>query len=139
MTKTRSHREEKPQPTVPKKDKHQSSCIKENMPSSSCKEEGSHKTSSRNSRALSPWAPDSTSSKKSSHWEKCSPPAKEHPDSCDTEDHHTSSSRHKDRSCSDKSSGHGSGKESSNTRPSSMLCPYHHALALQNTHRRDLM
>ena len=61
------------------------------------------------------WAPDSTSSKKSSCQGKCSPLAKEWLDSCDTDDHHTSSSKHKDRSCSDKSSRHSSDKESSST------------------------
>ena len=71
-----TYREEKPQPAIPKEDKHQSPHIKENVPSSSHKEEP-HKTSSRNSEALSPQAPDSTSSKKSSHWGKSSPPARQ--------------------------------------------------------------
>ena len=57
---------------------------------------------------------DSTSSKKSSHQGKCSPPAKGQPDNRDTENHSTSS-KHKDRSHSDKSSRHSSDKESSNT------------------------
>ena len=113
--------EEKPQPTVPKEDKHKSPHTKENAPSSSQKEE-SHKTSGRNSGTLSPQASDSTNSKKSSHWGKHSPLAKEQPDSHDTEDHHISSSRHKDRSHSDKSSRHGSDKESSST-------PCKHALS----------
>ena len=52
-----TYREEKPQPTIPKEDKHQSSCSKENVLSSFCKEEESHKTSSRTSGASSPWAP----------------------------------------------------------------------------------
>ena len=108
-------REEKPQPTVPKEDKHESPCTKENVLSSSCKEEKLCKTSGRNSGAPSPQAPDSTSSKRSSHWGKCSPLAKEQPDSCDREDHCASSSRHKDRSHSDKISRHGSDKESSST------------------------
>ena len=59
-----TYREEKPQPTVQKEDKHKSSWTKENWPSSSYREEELCKTSSRNSRASSPWAPDSTSSKK---------------------------------------------------------------------------
>ena len=88
---------------------------KENVPSSSHKEEESCKTSSRNSGVSSTRVPDSTSSKKSSCQGKCSPPAKEQPDSCDTRDHFSSSSRHKDRSSSDKSSRCGSDKESSNT------------------------
>ena len=96
-----TYREEKPQPTVPKEDKHQSPCIKERVPSSSHKEEESCKTSSRNSEAWSPLAPDSKSSKKSTHWGKCSPLAKEQPDSHDTEEHCASSSRHKYRPCSD--------------------------------------
>ena len=98
-----TYREKKPQPTISKEDKHQSHHIKENVPCSSHKEEESCKTSGRNSWALSLRVPDSTSSKKSSHWGKHSPLAKEQPDSCDTEDHHISS-RHQDRSCSDKSS-----------------------------------
>ena len=116
-----SYREEKPQPTFPKEDKHQSSCIKEHVPSSSCKEEESLKTSGRNSGASSPQASDSTSSKKSSHWGKCSPLAKEQPDDHDAKDH-CSLSKHKDRSCSDKSSRCGSDKESSNI-------PHKHALS----------
>ena len=90
-----TYREEKPLPTVPKEDKHRSPHTKENMPSSSFKEEESHKTSGRNSGDSSPQTPHSTSSKKSSHWGKCSPQGKEQPDSCDTRDHHSSSSRHK--------------------------------------------
>ena len=109
-----TYRKEKPQPTIPKEDKHQSPCIKENMQSSSHREEESCKTSSRTSGASSPWAPDSTSSKKSSRQVKCSPPAKEQPDNHDTKDHCTSS-KHKDRSHSDKSSRHSSDKKSSNT------------------------
>ena len=119
-----TYREEKPQPTVPKEDKHQSPRIKENASSSSCKEEESCKTSSRTSGASSSWAPDSTSSKKSSHWGKCSPPAKKQPDNCNTEDHHTSS-KHKDRFCSDRSRRCGSDKESSNTPPP----PHKHVLS----------
>ena len=118
-----TYREEKPQPTVSKEDKHQSPHIKENVPSSSRKEEKLHKTSGKSSGASSPWAPDSTSSKKSSHQGKCLPLAKEQPDSCDTEDHHTSSSRHNDRSCSDKSSRFGSDKVSSNTSCKCSLFP----------------
>ena len=117
-----TYREEKPQPTVPKEDKHKSPCTKENVPSSSHKEEESHKTSGRNSGTSSPQAPDSTSSKKSCRQGKCSPLAKEQPDSRETEDHHASSSRHKDRSCSDKSSRCSSDKESSST-------PCKHALS----------
>ena len=107
-------REEKPQHTISREDKQKSPCTKMNAPSSSHKEEESHKTSGRNSGALSPWAPDSTSSKKSSHWGKHSSPAKEQPDICDTRDH-CSSSKHKDRSCHDKSSRCCSDKESSST------------------------
>ena len=118
-----TYREEKPQPTVRKEDKHQSPHIKEHVPSSSHKEEESCKTSGRNSGALSPWAPDSTNSKKSSHWGKSSLLAKEQPDSHDTEEHHTSSSRHKDRPCSDKSSRCSSDKESSNTSHKRALSP----------------
>ena len=70
---------------------------------------------------LHTWAPDSTSSKKSSRQVKCSPPAKEQPDNHDTKDHCTSS-KHKDRSHSDKSSRHSSDKKSSNT-------PCKHALS----------
>ena len=110
-----SYRQEKPKPTVPKEDKHKSPCTKENVPSSSHKEEESHKTSGRKSGALSPQAPDSTSSKKSSHQGKCSPLAKEQADSQDTKDHCSSSPRHKDRSHSNKSSRCGSDKESSST------------------------
>ena len=62
-----TYREEKPQPTIPREDKHRSPHTKENMPSSSHKEEESHKTSGRNSGTLSPQAPNSTSSKKSCH------------------------------------------------------------------------
>ena len=62
-----TYREEKPQPTVPKEDKHKFPHIKENAPHSCCKVEESHKTSGRNSGASSPQAPDSTSIKKSSH------------------------------------------------------------------------
>ena len=133
-----TYREEKLPPTVLKEDKHRSPCTKENALSSSCKEEESHKTSGRNSGALSPWVPNSISNKKSSCQGKCSPPAKEQPDSHDTGDHHSSSSRHKDRSCSDKAA------EASLTRraaahPTSMPCHHLHAPALQNTHRRNLM
>ena len=110
-----TYREEKPPPTVPKEDKHRSPHIKENMLSSSHKEEESHKTSGRNSGASSPWVPDSTSSKKSSCQGKHSPPAKEQPDSHDTGDHHSSSSRHKDGSHSEKRSRHSSDKESRST------------------------
>ena len=128
-----TYREEKPLPTVPKEDKQRSPHTKENVPSSSCKEEESHMTSGRNSGASSPRVPDSTNSKKSSHWGKHSPPAKEQPDSHDTRDHCSSSSRHKGRSCSDKSSRCDSDKESSSTPcklalssppcPSSAECP----------------
>ena len=52
------------------------------------------------------------SGKKSSHETKCSPLAKEQLDKCDTEDH-SISSKHKDRSRSDKSSRGSSDKESS--------------------------
>ena len=121
-----TYREEKPQPTVPKEDKHQSPCVKENVLSFSHKEKESCKTSGRDSGASSPQALDSTSSKKSSHLGKCSPLAKEQPDSHNTEDHHTSSSRHKNRSHSDKSSRCSSVKESNNTpckcALSSLLC-----------------
>ena len=116
------YREEKSPPTVPREDKLKSPHIKENAPSSSCKEEESCK-SSRNSGASSPRVPDSTSSKKSSCQGKHSPTAKEQSDSHDTRDHCSSSSRHKDRSCSDKSSSHGSDKESSST---------HHKCALSS-------
>ena len=54
------YKEEKLQPTVPKEDKHKSPCTKENAPSSSHREEESHKTTGRNSEASSPWAPDSS-------------------------------------------------------------------------------
>ena len=118
-----TYREEKPQPTVPKEDKHQSPHVKEHVPSSPHKEEESCKTSSKNSGASSPQAPDSTSSKKSSHWGKRSHLAKKQPDSHNTEEHCTSSSRHKDRPCSDKSSRHGSDKESSNTLCKCALSP----------------
>ena len=64
-----TYQEEKLQPTVPKEDKHKSPCAKENAPSSSHREEESCKTSSRNSGASSPQAPDSTSGKKPSCWE----------------------------------------------------------------------
>ena len=108
-------REEKPQPTVPKEDKHMSPCTKENAPSSSHREKESCKTSSRNSEASSSQAPDSMSSKKPSHREKCSPSAKEWLNSHDTEEHWASSSKHKDRSGSDKSSKHDCDKEGSST------------------------
>ena len=108
-------KEEKPQPTVPKEDKHKSPCTKENAPSSSCTEKELHKTSSRNSGASSPQALDSISCKKSSCRGKCPPLAKEQPDNWDDMDHHASSSRHKDRSHSDKNSRHSSDKESSST------------------------
>ena len=74
-----TYREEKPQPTIPKEDKHKSPCVQENALSSSHKEEESRKTSDRNSGASSPQAPDSTSSKKSSCQGKCSLLAKEQP------------------------------------------------------------
>ena len=115
-----TYREEKPQPTVPNEDKHKSPWAKENLPSSS--QEESHKTSGRNSRALSPWAPDSTSCKKPFHWGKHSPSAKEQIDSCNTKEHHASSSRNKDRSHSDKSSKCSSDKEGSST-------PHKHTLS----------
>ena len=105
------YKEDKPQPTVPKEDKHKSPCTKENAPSSSHREEESHKTSGRNSGASSPWAPDSTSSKKPSCQGKHSPSTKDH----DTEEHWAPSSKHKDRSCSDKNSKHRSDKEGSST------------------------
>ena len=118
-----TYREEKPQPTVPKEDKHKSPHTKMNMWCSSHKEEESCKTSSSNSGASSPLQPDSTSSKKSSCQRKCSPPGKEQPDSHDAEDHCTSSSRHRDKSCSDKSSRCGSDKESSSTPHKQALSP----------------
>ena len=110
-----TYREEKPQPTVPKEDKHKSPQTMENMPSSSHKAEEPGKTSSRNSGASSSQAPDSTSSKKPSHQGKRSPSAKEWLDSHDTEEHHASSSKHKDRSHSEKSSKCSSDKEGSST------------------------
>ena len=110
-----TYKEEKPPPAVPKEDKHKTPCTKENALSSSCKEEECCKTDGRNSGASSPRAPDSTSGKKSSCQGKCSPPAKEQPDSHDTGDHCSCSSRHNDRFCSDKSSRHGSDKKSSST------------------------
>ena len=135
-----TYREEKPVPTVPKEDKHRSPQTKENTPSSSCKEEESHKTSGRNSGLSSPQVPDYTHSKKSSHWGKRSPPAKEQTDSCDTRDHCSSSSRHKDRYHSDKSSRNGSDKESSSTLGKCTLSSHHlHDLALWHAHRRNFM
>ena len=118
-----TYREEKLQLIVPKEDKHQSSSIKENTPSSSGKEEESCKTSVRNLGASSPWVPDSTSSKKSSHQRKCSPLAKEQPDNWDAMNHHASSPRHKDRSCSDKSSRHSYDKERSSTPECALSSP----------------
>ena len=82
-----TYREKTPQPTVPKEDKHKSPHTKENVLSSSHKEEESNNTSGRNSGTLSPWVPDSTSGKNSSYWGKRSPLAKEQPDSLDMEDH----------------------------------------------------
>ena len=96
------------------------------MQSSSSKEEESCKTSGRASGASSPWVPDSTSSKKSSHWAKCSPQAKEQLNKYDTEGHSTSS-KHKDRSRSDKSSRCSSDKESSSTACKCALSPPTHA------------
>ena len=62
-----TYREEKPQPTAPKENKHKCPHTKEKAPSSSQKDDELCKTSSRNLGASSPWAPDSTSSKKLSH------------------------------------------------------------------------
>ena len=126
-----TYREEKPQPTIPKEDKHQLPHIKQNALSSSCKEEESCKTSSRNSGTWSPQTSDSTSSKKSSHQGKCSLLAKEQPDKCDANDHH-SSSKHKDRSHSDKSSRHSSDKESSNTPHKCALSPPPHICSTEH-------
>ena len=125
-----TYREEKPMPTTSTEDKHQPSCIPENVPSSSSKEGGSCKTSCRALGASSPWVSDSMSSKKSSHWVKCSPQAKEQLDKCDTEDH-SASSKHKDRSCSDKSSRCGSDKESSSTARKHGLSPMPHASSVE--------
>ena len=122
---------------MPQKDKHQSPNIKENAQSSSLKEEESCKTSGRTSGTSSPWALDSMSSKKSPCWGKCSPQAKEQPDNHDTEDHSTSS-KHKDRSRSDKSSRCGTDKESSNTPCKCPLSPQP-SLPLWNTYSRDLV
>ena len=121
-----TYREEKPPPTTSKENEHQSPRIQKNIQSSSSKEGESRKTSSRVSRASSPRVPDSTSSKKSSHQEKCSPKVKEQLDKCDTKDH-SSSSKHKDRSHSDKSSRRGSDKESSSTACKRALSPLPHA------------
>ena len=73
------------------------------MHSSSSKEGEPPKTSSKFPGASSSRAPaDSTSSKKSySCCSKCFPGAKEWQDKCDNESHSTSSI-HKDKSCSDK-------------------------------------
>ena len=60
--------------------------------------------------ASSPQVPNSTSSKRSSRWDKRSPIPKEQPDNCDTVDHHTSI--HKDRSRSDKGGRHDSDRKS---------------------------
>ena len=65
-------------------------------------------------------------SKKSSHQTKCSPQAEEQLDKCDTGDHNASS-KHKDRSCSDKSSRCSSDKESSSTAHKHALSPLPHA------------
>ena len=62
------------------------------------------------------------SSKKLSCQVKHSPQAKEQPDKCDTKDHSTSS-KHKDRSHSDKGGRHGSDKESSSTAHKHGLSP----------------
>ena len=127
-----TYREEKPQPTVHKEDKFQSPHMKDHAPSSSHKEKESCKTSGRNSGASSPQAPDSTSSKKSSCWGKHSLLAKEQPDSCDTEEHHTPSSRHKNRPYSDKSSRCSSDKESSNTPCKYALSPPPHTCFMEH-------
>ena len=116
-----TYREEKSSPTTSKEDKHQCPCIQENVQSSSSKEEKSHRTNSF-SRASSPWVPDSTSGKKSSCQTKHVPQAKEQLEKCDTKDKSTSS-KHKDRSCSDKKSRRGSDKESSSTTHKCALSP----------------
>ena len=133
-----TYREKKPQPTIPKEDKHKSPHTKENMLSSSCREEESCKISGRNSGVSSSWAPDSTSSKKSSCWGKCSSLAKEQPDSHDTKDHCSSSSRHKDRFHSDKAADMALTRRAA-VLPASMACHHLHALALWNAHGRNLM
>ena len=102
--------EEKPYPSSPKREKQLSSCSSGDVLGSSSRKGEPPKTSSKSYRASSHWAPpDSTSSKKlSSHHSKCSPSAKEW---CDKESHSTST-KHKDKSNSDKSKQdkHGSNK-----------------------------
>ena len=77
-----------------------------------CKTEESHKTSGQISTASSPELPDSISSKKSSK-ERQPPTAKERPDYHESEDGCTS--RHKERSCREKSGKPEPDKESGST------------------------